>query len=94
MLTQWKLLNTSKVSTLLTILTTFYNYFADYFLNTVKREENISQNTMLEEGEKNPTDEMSQMMIDGISIPENSTLINTKVTKDLNTRENNGSTLQ
>jgi len=49
---------------------------------------------MLEEGEKNPTDEMSQMMIDGISIPENSTLINTKVTKDLNTRENNGSTLQ
>lgn len=49
---------------------------------------------MIEECDKNPTDEMSQMMIDGISIPENSTLINSKVTKDLNTRENNGSTLQ
>ena len=75
------------------ILTTFNNYF-DIFWNTVKREENVSQNTMIEECDKNPTDEMSQMMIDGISIPENSTLINTKVTKDLNTRENNGSTLQ
>ena len=55
----------------------------------VKREANLSQNTMIgnQQNDRKPTEEMSQLMMDGMSMPDNGSALN-KITKD------NPSTLQ
>ena len=60
-----------------------------------KRETNQSQNTMMGENPTNAmnaTDEGSQMIIDGISIPDNGSTLN-KVSQDVHRDRNGGSSI-